>query len=400
MPSSIGIGARAYGLTAVGLVGLVAGDVLADHLSRSGALASLGTALAAAFVLARVSRAVAGRLVSVWTAITIGLAMGSLPLAAAVVPLPSRNASAPALLVGVLLHLVIIFGTPALILWTALVTARPVDSTARAPSRRVRWIDVFPSASGLAAPVVAVIGAALIVSGLAVSRSRVLDAVLLAALVPLWAVGRTIQHRFTISHWRRRAAPEPVALSAALRDVRARTAVELCPVITVVDPCHPVVVEVLFSLWGSPTLVIAVDVVRALSADELFSLLAHEAAHVRLRHYTRAWWRGAPIAAGFGLIILGAAAAMTRWIPDQVPWLGVAVAVGAVAVPRHLWNLYVTRTFEREADRFAATHGGKLTLLAAFDKLRDMAGTASELPHSWTSHGTWSERAARIRGYE
>jgi Zn-dependent protease with chaperone function len=138
-------------------------------------------------------------------------------------------------------------------------------------------------------------------------------------------------------------------------------------------------------------------IAERLSADQLLAVVAHEAAHVLLRHGPRkvAWavgvlitWIAASISAGLVIDrLLPAWAGFARFLFVCIP-LGFA---------RQFYELHVTRRHEAEADDFAIDVAGPDATLGALEAITDVRLHAALLHNRWTTHGTWERRTGRIR---
>jgi Zn-dependent protease with chaperone function len=136
---------------------------------------------------------------------------------------------------------------------------------------------------------------------------------------------------------------------------------------------------------------------QLLDDDELVALLHHEVAHVYLRHH----WRGVVKMMTSSVLVLITVSlimyAMSEIAPGFRSWLTVGALGVGVALPRFLYGLRTTRRFEHEADAYAAKAATPAALLSALGKVRVLQ-PHGDLPHSWTTHGTWNDRRARIIG--
>ncbi len=151
---------------------------------------------------------------------------------------------------------------------------------------------------------------------------------------------------------------------------------------------------------GRPTLVISESIVVGLADEELLALLAHEAAHGRLNHV---WRKVAWAAFGvLGSLIVSVAISIliVPLVPRSFAVVGMLGALLPVAMVRGLYDTYVTRRHEAEADEYAADVAGAEALLGALESVQARALPAPRTHNRWTTHSTWERRVARIRERE
>jgi Zn-dependent protease with chaperone function len=84
-------------------------------------------------------------------------------------------------------------------------------------------------------------------------------------------------------------------------------------------------------------------------------------------------------------------------LPRALELAGVLMVVLPIAILRGLYDTFVVRRHEAEADEFAVDVAGAPALLAALGVL-DALGPGDALVHNrWTTHSTWERRTRRIR---
>lgn len=134
---------------------------------------------------------------------------------------------------------------------------------------------------------------------------------------------------------------------------------------------------------------------ESLSRQELVAVLCHEAAHVRFRHVRKRRV----------FLMLGLVTAMTttyavwRTMPGlwRSGWVPLIVISGLCMIPRGLYEAFVIRRQEREADIFAAKVAGSRPLADALLKLWPGATGVMAPSHIWSSHGSREQRLSVIR---
>ncbi len=116
-----------------------------------------------------------------------------------------------------------------------------------------------------------------------------------------------------------------------------------------------------------------------------------------LRHLRRklAWGAlGAIVAITIG--VLGQLA-ISPWVPRSLALVGVLVVLMPLGVLRGLYDTYVIRRHEAEADEFAVDVAGAEPLLHALEALQASGYSAALVHNRWTTHGTSEVRTSRIR---
>jgi Zn-dependent protease with chaperone function len=151
---------------------------------------------------------------------------------------------------------------------------------------------------------------------------------------------------------------------------------------------------------GRPALVMSESLVASLPDEQLLAVLAHEAAHVRLNHaWRKAGW-AAFGALGSLIVVITISVLMAPWVPRSLALAGMLAAVLPVVMLRGLYETYVTRRHEAEADEYAVDVAGAEALLGALESLSARGIAGPRVHHRWTTHGTWEQRVARIRECE
>jgi len=145
------------------------------------------------------------------------------------------------------------------------------------------------------------------------------------------------------------------------------------------------------------TFVVSAAIVQRLTADELFAVLAHEAAHVHFHHGRRKllWGVVAAVCCAGGLFILNQVT--FALLPPSAGFVRLLVSMMPLLFLRSLYDLRVTRRHEAEADEYAVAVAGAAPLISALETLGATAQRQRWTHNRWTTHGTWEERSARIR---
>lgn len=151
---------------------------------------------------------------------------------------------------------------------------------------------------------------------------------------------------------------------------------------------------------GRSTLIISESIPRDLTPEQLLAVLAHEAAHVSFGHAWRKVAWGTLGTAVTIAITVGTGILIAPFVPRSMAFAGVLVAVLPVTVLRGLYDTFVVRRHEAEADDFAIDVTGGTALLGALDGLGGSGPPEALVRNHWTTHGTWKRRASRIRGRE
>lgn len=149
---------------------------------------------------------------------------------------------------------------------------------------------------------------------------------------------------------------------------------------------------------GPSTLVISEPIARMLAPTQLLAVLAHEASHVFLHHgRRRLFWGGvaALVAIASSVAVL---VALDPLLPRSIGAARALVVVLPVVFLRALYETFVVRRLEAEADEFAVSIAGGPALLEA---LQAFGAQGRVLMHNrWTTHSTWERRTRRIAEWE
>lgn len=147
---------------------------------------------------------------------------------------------------------------------------------------------------------------------------------------------------------------------------------------------------------GRSVLMVSESMARQLPPDELLAVLAHEAAHVRLRHAARKMLWGTLGGAVAILAMVAINQASFALLPVSLGFARVLVGLLPTMMLRQMYDQLIVRRHEREADAFAVEVVGAPAMLDALKRLGG-GGPPSALVHRrWTTHGTREERAAGI----
>jgi Zn-dependent protease with chaperone function len=156
-----------------------------------------------------------------------------------------------------------------------------------------------------------------------------------------------------------------------------------------------------FVILGSrrSTLVISERIVSALTSGQLLAVLAHEAAHVVMNHGNRrlAWTAlGGAVYVG---VVMATTVVTIGIMPPSFGFMRITIVVMPMLFLRGLYENFVTRRHEAEADKFAAMLVGATAMIGALEALRGPNAIHAHTHNRWTTHGTWERRSARIRKY-
>jgi Zn-dependent protease with chaperone function len=180
----------------------------------------------------------------------------------------------------------------------------------------------------------------------------------------------------------------PGYLRDLLHEVVERTGIVLDDVIYVREGVFGAeVMHVRMALRG-PVLVASEEMFRSLTAEERLAVLVHEAAHVAHRHLRRGLVVGCAVAFVTVLVMMSISAAVF----GKGVWVGVHAFVALSTVGVALRN-FLSRRWEREADRFAAHVVGRDAIAAALRKT-----AASSADAIWGTHPPLEERLRLIEG--
>ncbi len=197
-----------------------------------------------------------------------------------------------------------------------------------------------------------------------------------------------------LSRWEVEALPE--ALVNGLADLRSRCGFQFDRVVCL-DACYGNGrVGAVTSTLRSTTLFISEPLPGVLDRHELLAILAHETAHVELRHFRRKLVFGLlATAIGFGcyMVVL---MALDGLVPRNLR-LAQFLLIGALySLARSIYDTSVTRRHEREADEYAARAAGAGALLRALEKLGGGRSPIA-MANRWTTHSTWEIRSRRLQ---
>jgi hypothetical protein len=214
-----------------------------------------------------------------------------------------------------------------------------------------------------------------------------------ALLIPFW----TFMYKRLISRWR---VMPPRALMDGLERLRSFTAFTFERVLCLDARFGSGRVCQVIAGPVRSTLVISESIAADLTSTQLLAVLSHEAAHLCLNHFRRklAWGTVA------GMLAVGTAVTVQVLIRPFLPrGLGVAavlIVVLPVALLRGLYDTFVIRRHEAEADEFAVNVAGVPALLDALRVLRGPGGLEVLVHNRWTTHSTWERRIRRIQELE
>jgi Zn-dependent protease with chaperone function len=147
--------------------------------------------------------------------------------------------------------------------------------------------------------------------------------------------------------------------------------------------------------FRSTTLLISETLASVLDRNELLAVLAHETAHVELHHFQRKLMLGVPARA---VALTGSVAlsmSLGLVVPRSLDFLRYVVAGGSTTLWHPLYERFVTREHEREADEYAARAVSAGALLHALEKIG--ADRSPLTANRWTTHSTWEIRSGRLK---
>ena len=229
-----------------------------------------------------------------------------------------------------------------------------------------------------------------------VPRPYVPDALLalLFGLPLLLHGGWTYSFGRLLARWEADALPHE--LIGALARLRERCHFRFDRVLCLDAACGDGKLCAVTSTIRTSTLIISEPLATTFSANELLAVLAHEAAHIELRHFARKLRSGAlATAAWIGIVVL------VELVFSAT--LGRALVVGRIVVMSvtfsYLWALFqshVSRKHEREADEYAARAAGPESVITALEKLGAHRHPL-RLANRYTNHGTWAVRSSHLR---
>lgn len=223
--------------------------------------------------------------------------------------------------------------------------------------------------------------------------------VLLQVVWPYWVA--PLFHRFTpLEEGALKARLSILAqrLGLKIRDIRVMNAAE--------RTAH---VNAYVSGFGTFQRIVLYDtLVKDFPVEEVEAVLAHEIGHWKKRHLTRwMFWNLAGLSVGFGaLFLLAAATEGGRLFAGNASDRGFFLLAAVFVLPGLVFPLrpltgWISRTMERQADRFAAEAlGGPEPLIAALERL----GRAGKVPFDppkplrvYATHPSLGERIRALR---
>jgi Zn-dependent protease with chaperone function len=151
---------------------------------------------------------------------------------------------------------------------------------------------------------------------------------------------------------------------------------------------------------GRASLIISESIPRDLTSEQLLAVLAHEAAHVSFGHTWRKIAWGTIGTAVTIAMTVATGILIAPFVPRSMEFAGVLVAVLPITVVRRLYDTFVVRRHETEADEFAIDVAGATALLDALTALGGAGPTEALVPNRWTTHGSRERRLSRIHERE
>lgn len=197
-----------------------------------------------------------------------------------------------------------------------------------------------------------------------------------------------------VSRWEVEALPD--SLVQGLANLRARCGFQFDRVICLDGRYGNGRIGAVASTLRSATLIMSEPLAALLDRDELLAVLAHETAHVELRHARRRTVFGlVATAVGLAVYVL-LFVILNPVIPRELRLAQIIVMGMLLSVGRGAYDRLVTRRHEQEADAYAARAAGAGMLLRALEKLG--AGRSPiRKANRWTTHSTWEIRSQRLR---
>jgi Zn-dependent protease with chaperone function len=215
-----------------------------------------------------------------------------------------------------------------------------------------------------------------------------------AVLLPFW----THIYERLLSRWR--VTPPPQPLLDGLETLRRRIGFGFDRILCLQARFGAGRVCQVIAGHGHSTLVVSESIPGELTTDQLLAVLAHEAAHVRLNHLRRKVAWGA-LGAVVGLTTAVVAQILIApLMPRPLRFAGVLVVVLAIVALRGLYDAFVMRRHEAEADEFAVDVAGATALVDALGALGVCGPPEALMRNRWTTHSTWERRLSRIRECE
>jgi STE24 endopeptidase len=188
---------------------------------------------------------------------------------------------------------------------------------------------------------------------------------------------------------------KPHALIRALADLKSRCGFQFDRVICLDGSYANGRMAGVTSTARSNTLLISETLASVLDRDELLAVLAHETAHVELRHFRRKLMVKVPATAAALTGSVALSMSLGLVVPRSMDFLRVMFASGSIAFWHPLYDRFVTRKHECEADEYAARAVSASALLHALEKIG--ADRSPITANRWTTHSTWEIRSERLR---
>jgi Zn-dependent protease with chaperone function len=262
------------------------------------------------------------------------------------------------------------------------------------PSVAPLLISAGLATAGIAIGLAAVFGTFLVVRTgdrfLQIAALAVSGAAMPILLWPLWVT----TYEWLVARWH---VEPPDALRATLETLRDRVGSTFTRVVCLAPSYGRGRVCQIVHRPGRSVLIVSRSLADSLPSHQLLAVLAHEAAHVHLRHTARKVLWGtvsAAIAIG-GSMAFGAA--LGAILPKSLAFTRLTAPLLSVTLARLFWDHGVVRRHEREADEFAVRVAGSAAMLGALQPLGGGGPPSAIVHRRWTTHGTSDERQARIR---
>lgn len=396
--------ARVYLAAGVALGGLSVGVAVADSGSPLSRLQATAAVVGIPILLAVVARLSAKRWLSDAVVLAVLFSAPALvPIAGSYHQLPQSRDLRASTLLSVLVYGLLVVAAPAAFVSVVAIAmgtrVRHGESLRRDPADDLgaKGLGVLQFASPALWVGVALAGL-IWIALFGLLRTFSARAILISLAVAGAWTATTLRRWIEREGWRRLAVPVPTRLAAIIDASAEQAGVRFREVYLLADPGLATAgAAVALSPLGAPVLGLSQTCVEEFDERELRAVLLHEAAHVRLRHHSRRFWRGLLILAAYVLAFLAVSRVVGSFSLEGVPWLPGAVAAGTLTIPRMLWTLYVTRAFEAEADAFVVDQHAGPALLSALERIRTRVRSAGDGSSSeWTTHGAWDDRKARL----
>jgi Zn-dependent protease with chaperone function len=121
---------------------------------------------------------------------------------------------------------------------------------------------------------------------------------------------------------------------------------------------------------------------------------------VRLHHFRRKLTVAAFAGLGWMATVVVVLMVLRPVLPRGFEFAGILSVVLPLGLRRGLYDAFVTRTHEAEADAFAVDIAGGRPLVEALAVLGCPTVSAALLHNRWTTHSTWERRVRRIEERE